>query len=76
MTSDENTFEALGLEPEFVRATTERGYAAPTAIQLAAIPEVLAGRDVLGTAPTGSGKTASFVLPLLQRLAGAWRCAR
>ena len=51
------------------RAAADKGYAAPTAIQAAAIPPILHGRDVLGAAQTGSGKTAAFSLPLLQRLA-------
>lgn len=63
------SFQSLGLGPEFVRAATERGYAVPTPIQVAAIPSILQGRDVLGSAQTGSGKTAAFSLPVLQRLA-------
>lgn len=61
-------FSALGLDPALVRAVVARDYAAPTPIQAQAIPAVLAGRDVLASAETGSGKTAAFVLPLLQRL--------
>lgn len=60
-------FSSLGLCPALVRATSERGYLAPTAIQTAAIPAILQGQDVLGSADTGSGKTAAFALPLLQR---------
>lgn len=60
-------FSTLGLCPALVRAVSERGYLAPTAIQSAAIPAILQGQDVLGSADTGSGKTAAFVLPLLQR---------
>lgn len=52
------------------RAAADKGYAAPTAIQAAAIAPILQGRDILGAAQTGSGKTAAFSLPLLQRLAG------
>jgi superfamily II DNA/RNA helicase len=63
-------FDSLGLVPALVQAATESGYAAPTAIQAAAIPAILQGRDLRGTAQTGSGKTAAFSLPLLQRLAG------
>jgi ATP-dependent RNA helicase RhlE len=62
------TFSALGLRPELVAAVTEKGYTEPTPIQLAAIPAVLSGRDVLAGAQTGTGKTAGFVLPILQRL--------
>jgi ATP-dependent RNA helicase RhlE len=62
------SFTDLGLMPELSRAVIEKGYSAPTPIQQAAIPAVLAGRDVLAGAQTGTGKTAAFVLPLLQRL--------
>ncbi|OYX30004.1 MAG: RNA helicase [Hydrogenophilales bacterium 32-62-9] len=62
------SFSALGLVPALTRAVAELGFAAPTAIQAAAIPAVLSGRDVLATAHTGSGKTAAFALPLLQGL--------
>ncbi|MBV9344828.1 MAG: DEAD/DEAH box helicase [Gammaproteobacteria bacterium] len=62
------SFQDLGLKPELVRAVAEQGYDAPTPIQAAAIPAVLAGRDVLAAAQTGTGKTAAFVLPLLERL--------
>lgn len=61
-------FDSLGLAPALVHAAAESGYAAPTAIQAAAIPAILQGRDVRGSAQTGSGKTAAFSLPLLQRL--------
>jgi ATP-dependent RNA helicase RhlE len=64
-----HTFESLGLAPELVRAVTEEGYAQPTPVQAQAIPVILAGRDVLAAAQTGTGKTAGFTLPLLQRLA-------
>ena len=62
------SFASLGLTPALLRAVREQGYHAPTAIQAAALPPVLAGRDVLAIAQTGSGKTAAFALPLLQRL--------
>ncbi len=62
------SFASLGLDAELVRAVTEHGYTEPTPIQSAAIPAVLAGRDVLAGAQTGTGKTAGFVLPVLQRL--------
>ena len=67
-----NTFAGLGLTPALVQALTTLGYEEPTPIQREAIPPLLAGRDVLGQAATGTGKTAAFALPLLQRLpAGA-----
>ena len=62
------TFESLGLAPALLRALAEHGYATPTPIQAEAIPLVLAGHDVLGGAQTGTGKTAAFSLPLLQKL--------
>jgi ATP-dependent RNA helicase RhlE len=62
------SFSDLGLVPGLLRALTDKGYATATPIQLAAIPAVLAGRDVLAGAQTGTGKTAAFVLPILQRL--------
>ncbi|MGE5617285.1 MAG: DEAD/DEAH box helicase [Bacillota bacterium] len=63
------SFESLGLTPELLRAVAEQGYTEPTPIQAQAIPVVLSGRDLLGAAQTGTGKTAGFTLPLLQRLA-------
>lgn len=62
------TFADLGLEPKLLQALDEAGYQNPTPIQEAAIPEALKGRDVLGIAQTGTGKTASFTLPMIQRL--------
>jgi len=62
-------FSSLGLSPALLRALSARAYAAPTPIQAAAIPAALQGRDVLGSAQTGSGKTVAFALPLLQQLA-------
>jgi ATP-dependent RNA helicase DeaD len=61
-------FELLGLQPQFVQAVEQLGYTQPTPIQLAAIPALLAGRNVLGQAQTGTGKTAAFALPLLQMI--------
>jgi ATP-dependent RNA helicase RhlE len=63
------TFAELGLRPELLKAVAEQGYTEPTPIQVQAIPHVLAGCDVMGGAQTGTGKTAGFTLPLLQRLA-------
>jgi len=68
-------FANLGLVPELLRAVSEKGYAASTPIQSQAIPAVLSGRDVLAAAQTGTGKTAAFVLPLLQQLAAGTRRA-
>ena len=61
-------FEDLGLSADILRAIDEQGYGEPTPIQRQAIPLVLAGRDVMAAAQTGTGKTAGFTLPLLQRL--------
>ncbi len=62
------TFEELKLQDSLLRAVKAQGYTTPTPIQAQAIPHVLAGRDVLGCAQTGTGKTAAFALPILQRL--------
>ncbi len=61
-------FEDLGLEPKVLKAVQEAGYDSPTPIQAEAIPHAIQGKDVLGIAQTGTGKTASFVLPLIDRL--------
>ena len=62
------SFASLGLSERIVRAVSERGYSEPTPIQMQAIPAVLSGGDLLAGAQTGTGKTAGFTLPLLQRL--------
>ena len=62
------SFQALGLRAELHRAVSEKGYSTPTPIQRQAIPLILEGRDIMGGAQTGTGKTAGFTLPLLQRL--------
>ena len=61
-------FDELGLAPELLRAVSEQGYTHPTPIQAQAIPIVLTGKDLMGGAQTGTGKTAAFTLPLLQRI--------
>ncbi len=77
MSNDEATtpaddgFEALGLDTELLTALDELGYEEPTPIQREAIPPLVQGRDLLGRAATGTGKTAAFALPILQRLATA-----
>jgi ATP-dependent RNA helicase RhlE len=65
------SFQELGLSEAIVRAVTEQGYTTPTPIQRQAIPAVLAGGDLLAGAQTGTGKTAGFTLPILQRLSSA-----
>lgn len=62
------TFDNLGLTTNLLRAVAEQGYSQPTPIQQQAIPAILQGQDILASAQTGTGKTASFTLPLLQRL--------
>ncbi len=69
-------FAELGLSPEILRAVREMGYTTPTPIQVQAIPSVLMGRDVLGCAQTGTGKTAGFTLPMLDILSGTRARAR
>ncbi|MDO9071822.1 MAG: DEAD/DEAH box helicase [Rubrivivax sp.] len=64
-------FADLGLQPALARAAAAAGWAVPSAIQAQALPAILQGRDVLAQAPTGAGKTAAFLLPLLQRLLAA-----
>jgi superfamily II DNA/RNA helicase len=70
------TFSDLGLSPEVLRAVEEVGYVEPTPIQAQAIPHVLMGRDVLGSAQTGTGKTASFTLPMIDILTSGRARAR
>ncbi|CAL5372678.1 unnamed protein product [Camellia sinensis] len=65
---DDQTFEELGLDPRLIRALTKKGIDNPTPIQRVAIPLILAGKDVVARAKTGSGKTFAYVLPLLQKL--------
>jgi superfamily II DNA/RNA helicase len=69
MTSEATTFAQLQLAPELLRALVECGYTEPTPVQAKTIPALLSGRDVIGSAQTGTGKTAAFVLPALQALA-------
>src|SRR5436189_1412204 len=61
-------FRALNLSPKILRAVQDAGYTEPTPIQVAAIPQILAGHDLIGIAQTGTGKTAAFVLPILTKL--------
>jgi ATP-dependent RNA helicase RhlE len=63
-----NTFEGLGLHKAILRALSDEGYEAPSEIQSAAIPQILGGRDIIGTAQTGTGKTAAFAVPILDML--------
>jgi ATP-dependent RNA helicase RhlE len=64
-------FRALELSPQILQAVQDAGYTEPTPIQVAAIPPILAGHDVIGIAQTGTGKTAAFVLPILTKVAGS-----
>ncbi|MBV8776633.1 MAG: DEAD/DEAH box helicase [Alphaproteobacteria bacterium] len=70
------SFSELGLSPELLRAVSDAGYTTPTPIQQQSIPHVLSGRDVLGCAQTGTGKTASFALPMIDKLAAGRARAR
>ena len=63
------SFQALGLDPTLLKAVQRLGYTSPTQVQAEGIPAILGGRDVIGSARTGSGKTAAFLLPIIQRLA-------
>jgi ATP-dependent RNA helicase RhlE len=69
VTMQNPSFAELGLAPELLRAVADAGYTTPTPIQAQAIPVVLQGRDIMGGAQTGTGKTAGFALPILQKLA-------
>lgn len=62
-------FDTLGLSPELLKALADQAFTTPTPVQMQAIPAAMSGRDVLASAATGSGKTAAFMLPILQRLA-------
>ena len=66
-------FEAINLIEPLLRAVRAEGYTEPTPIQVQAIPQVLAGKDLIGCAQTGTGKTAAFALPILQRLVAQQR---
>ncbi|HZN23647.1 MAG TPA: DEAD/DEAH box helicase, partial [Burkholderiales bacterium] len=70
------SFADLGLLPELLRALADRNYVEPTPVQSQVIPEILAGRDILAGSQTGTGKTAGFTLPLLQRLSAQPQAAR
>src|ERR1039457_4425160 len=63
-------FRSLGLDAKILQAVQDAGYTEPTPIQAAAIPQILAGHDLIGIAQTGTGKTAAFGLPILTKLAG------
>ena len=69
-------FSELNLNEPILRAVEESGFTEPTPIQAEAIPTILSGRDILGCARTGTGKTAAFALPLIQRLEDSWTAAR
>ena len=68
--ADASGFAELGLAPGLCRALSGLGYEEPTPIQRAAVPPLIAGRDLVGQAATGTGKTAAFALPVLQRILG------
>ncbi len=70
------TFASLGLSAELLHAVSDQGYDTPTPIQARSIPTILAGRDLMASAQTGTGKTAAFTLPLLQRLAASQAAGR
>ena len=68
MSTDSTSFDDLALAPELLKALQELGYSKPTPVQAQAIPVVLSGRDLMAGAQTGTGKTAAFTLPVLQKL--------
>ncbi|MEY2577438.1 MAG: ATP-dependent helicase RhlE [Verrucomicrobiota bacterium] len=70
------SFRALNLSPQILQAVNDAGYTEPTPIQVAAIPPILAGHDLIGIAQTGTGKTAAFVLPILTMLAASMRAGQ
>ena len=70
------TFDKLGLSPELLQSVSDAGYSEQTPIQSKAIPIALQGRDLLGSAQTGTGKTAAFTLPMIDILAGGQAKAR
>jgi ATP-dependent RNA helicase DeaD len=76
ITSDGQGFAALGLDDSILQSLSALGYEEPTPIQREAIPELLRGKDILGQAATGTGKTAAFALPIVQHIAGTDRDAR
>ena len=65
------TFDSLGLKPQILSALKEQGYTQPTPIQAQSIPVLLEGYDLLGTAQTGTGKTAAFTIPIIQNILDA-----
>ena len=66
--NSENGFSEFNFSEELIQTISDKGYSSPTPIQKAAIPELLLGRDLVGQAQTGTGKTAAFALPILERL--------
>ena len=67
-----NSFKELNLLPELQNALTKQGYEVPTPIQLKSIPDLMIGKDLIGIAQTGTGKTAAFILPILHRMTEAY----
>jgi superfamily II DNA/RNA helicase len=75
-TKENMTFAEIGLHPAILKALTDSGYSEPTPVQQQAIPAALAGRDLMVSSQTGSGKTAAFMLPALHRFASQQRPPR